>query len=202
MRPIYIATEDPLSAAVIDRLVGETQSDLHVAVPVSGRGFGGLRRKLPELIRVAHSIPVILLTDLDRAGCAPSLIADWFGQRAIPPSLLFRVAVREVEAWLLADRERFAEFARIPLNRFSDRPEALDDPKQTLLNLVWRYSPSEIKHDIVTRRAGGAHQGLGYNERLTLFVQEIWQPRKAVSRSNSLERARQRIDNLARADTT
>jgi hypothetical protein len=200
MRPVYTATEDLLSAAVIERLIGEAGGDLQITVAMSGQGFGGLRRKLPELIRVAHSLPVVLLTDLDRGECAPSLIESWLGRQAVPPVLLFRVAVREVEAWLLADNERFAEFARLPRNKLAEAPEEFDDPKQTLLNLVWKHSPAKIKHDIVVYRRGGPRQGLSYNDRLIEFARTAWRPAEAATRSDSLKRAIQRIQELADAE--
>jgi hypothetical protein len=200
--PVYIATEDFLSAAVVEKLVNQTEGRLQVVVRISGRGFGGLKKKLTELTRVASAIPVILLTDLDRKECAPTLISEWFGNRAVPPKLLFRVAVREVESWLMADKERFAEFARVPLNRLSDTPDEVDDPKQELLNLIWRHSPSEIKHDIAARHAGGTRQGLSYNERLIEFAHGSWRPAEAASRSQSLARAIQRIRELAEERAT
>ncbi|MGN8159814.1 hypothetical protein ACS8YF_14220 [Salinisphaera sp. SWV1] len=201
MRPVYTATEDMLSAAVIERLVEEAAGDLQIAVSIPGQGYGGLQRKLPELIRLAHSLPVILLTDLDRGTCAPSLIASWCGRQAVPPALLFRVAIREVEAWLLADDERFATFAGVPRNKLSEAPETFVDPKQTLLNLVWRHSPTSIKDDIAVYRAGGPRQGLSYNDRLIEFVRMSWRPGEAAHRSDSLRRAFQRIQELAAGET-
>jgi len=139
----------------------------------------------------------VLLTDLDRKECAPTLIGEWLGRQAKPEGLLFRVAVREVEAWLLADKQNFASFARVPLAKLPEAPEDLDDPKQTLLNLVTRYSPASLKKDLVADHGHGPRQGLVYNERLSQFVRACWDLEEASMRADSLARTRRRIGELA-----
>ena len=198
MISVYTAVEDRLSASVLERLVEETDGALKVGVSIPPKGAGDLKKKLPELIRLATNVPVLLLTDLDQKECAPGLVTEWFGNRGKPNDLIFRIAVREVEAWLLADKANLAEFANIPLAKLPDFPEALPDPKQTLLNLVFRYSPSTIKQDIVSDHGHGPVQGLSYNERLSQFVHKNWNPTEASDRANSLARARLRIGELAK----
>ncbi len=197
MISIYTAVEDRLSAAVLERLVEETDGKLGIGVAIPPRGAGDLKKKLPELIHLAPHIPVVLLTDLDRKECAPGLIGEWLGPQAKPDGLLFRVAVREVEAWLLADKQNFASFARIPLAKLPESPEDLDDPKQTLLNLVTRYSPAPLKRDLVADHGHGPRQGLAYNERLGQFVHTSWDLEEASMRADSLARTRRRIGELA-----
>lgn len=197
MTSIYTACEDKLSNAIIDRLIQETRGKLHVAVPMVTGGFGKLRTKLPEFVKLAQHIPVVVLTDLDRRPCASELFRDWMRGYPCPDNLLLRIAVREVEAWVLADRERFSEFTSIPAGRLSTAPETLDDPKQTLLNLVWRHSPRPLKQALVTQHSGGTKQGYDYNLLLTRFVRESWRPDVAAANCNSLARARSRIAELA-----
>ncbi|SFM25461.1 hypothetical protein SAMN05421721_101170 [Ectothiorhodospira mobilis] len=150
-------------------------------------------------MRLAPNVPVLLLTDLDRKECAPSLIGEWLGQQAMPDGLLFRVAVREIEAWLLADKQNFASFAHIPFAKLPEAPEGLDDPKQTLLNLVKRHSPTSLKRDLVADHGHGPRQGLAYNERLSQFVHGCWDLEEASMRADSLARTRRRIGELASA---
>lgn len=52
--------------------------------------------------------------------------------------MCFRIAVREVEAWLLADAEQAAGFLAVPLARIPAEPETLPDPKATLIALAGR----------------------------------------------------------------
>jgi len=197
MISVCTAVEDRLSAAVLERLIGETEGRLRIDIPIPPTGSGDLLKKLPELIRLAPNVPVLLLTDLDRKECAPSLIGEWLGQQAKPDGLLFRVAVREVEAWLLADKRNFASFARIPLAKLPEVPEDLYDPKQSLLNLVARHSPASLRQDIVVDRGSGPRQGLAYNERLSQFVRACWDLEEASMRADSLARTRRRIGELA-----
>ncbi len=195
MKPIYIATEDKLSTYILEKLIQGT--DLEIAVTFGEKGNGFLKKKLPELVGIAPNIPVIMLTDLDSNACASSIQAQWLGTLHKPDNLLFRVAVREVEAWLLADKEGFSGYANIPLNKLPDAPESLPDPKQTLLNLVTRYSPSALKKELVANHGGGPVQGIGYNDLLRQFVFHNWSISRANSRSTSLARAKHRITELA-----
>lgn len=197
MISVCTAVEDRLSAAVLERLVGEAEGRLRIDISIPPTGSGGLVKKLPELMRLAPNVPVLLLTDLDRKECAPGLIGEWLGRQAKPKGLLFRVAVREVEAWLLADKHNFASFAHIPLAKLPESPEALVDPKQTLLNLVTRYSPAPLKRDLVSDHGHGPRQGLAYNERLSQFVHACWDFEEASKRADSLARTRRRIGELA-----
>lgn len=197
MTDLYIATEDILSEAVAERLVLEANNGLNIAVRMGRRGNGYLKQKLPEILRTAHAIPILLLTDLDRVECSPTLIADWCGKQIMPQGLLFRVAVREVEAWLLADREGFAQFSNSPLDKIPTNSELIDDPKQTLLNIVKRYGSRDIKNDILPALGSGVSVGVGYNQRLSMFVREIWAIERAVENSNSLSRALYRLREIS-----
>lgn len=197
MTDIYLATEDELSEAVADRLMVDVNNGLHVAVRMGRRGNGYLKQKLPELTKVARTIPVLLLTDLDRVECPPKLVSDWSAGRDMPPGMLFRVAVREVEAWLLADREAFASFANAPINKLPLKPESLDDPKQALLGIVRRYGPREIKNEVLPITGSRSKVGLGYNQTLSRFVREIWDPRRAAANADSLARTHARLRGLS-----
>src|SRR5471032_291896 len=113
MRSVVLASEDALSEAVGRRLVEETGSDLAVTQLLRRGGFGYLRSRIRNFCELARRTPVLLLTDLDREECPANLIADWLRRDAIPEQLLFRVAVRQVESWLLADRDGIARLLKV-----------------------------------------------------------------------------------------
>ena len=71
----------------------------------------------------------MVLTDLDMGECAPTLLNEWL---LVPThhNPLFRVAVREVESWVLADRDRFAKFIGIRKTLVPVNADAIDDPKR------------------------------------------------------------------------
>lgn len=196
MTLLYIATEDALSEAVADHLVAKVNHGLQVIVRMRQNGCGYLKIKFPELVRTARKIPVFLLTDLDRIECPPVLIDSWSGKADIPPGMLFRVAVREIEAWLLADREGFAAFFGVPLTKLPLHPETIADPKQLLLNLVRRHSKREIKTAILPERGSRAKIGFGYNQMLSRFVEEHWSIERAMVASDSLARTHRRLTEL------
>ncbi len=116
------------------------------------------------------------------------LVEQWLKGRPKPDRLIFRVAVRETEAWLLADHEGMREMFRSPRLKLPAEPDGLPDPKQTLLGLASK-SPGALRRDLLPERGSIARQGLGYNARLTTFVRELWDPERARQRSQSLHRA-------------
>ena len=186
---LFIATEDELSEAVVERLVEASGNPWVISVKLRKNGYGYLKTKLNELIITSNKVPVFLLTDLDRCECAPTLIRDWTGEHKLPPGMRFRVAVREIEAWLMADIEGISEFLQIPASRFPDNPESSADPKCLLLNLVKKYGTRAHKAELLPAAKARAAIGLGYNALLTSFVRNTWDPDRAAIRSDSLARA-------------
>ena len=43
--------------------------------------------------------------------------------------MIFRIAVREVESWIIADKEGIAEFLNVAVANFTDLPDNISDPK-------------------------------------------------------------------------
>lgn len=193
MTEIYIATEDALSEAVADRLVEEVNPGLRVAVRMGRKGNGFLKQKLFDLNKTARSIPVFLLTDLDRIECPRTLIDDWWSGGMLANGMIFRVVVREIEAWLLADRAGFAKLSGAPIGKVPLMPESLDDPKSTLLNLISRYGNRRLKDELLPTKGSRASVGLGYNQALSQFVRKSWSAARAAENANSLERACRRL---------
>ena len=130
--------------------------------------------------------------DLDQNPCAPQLRGQW-GVTDLPKSMLFRVAVREAEAWVLADREGFAEFAGIPVNKISPTPEVLADPKRELINLVRRSRNKRLATELVPAQGSAVAIGPLYNERLGVFVRERWDVDAAMAHAPSLARTFDRL---------
>jgi hypothetical protein len=191
---IALASEDELSEAVGSRLTAE--ANLEVTQWLGRKGNGCLRSRLEKYVDMAQHHPVLLLTDLDSEKCPLHLMAKWFNGSIRPMNLLFRVAVRETETWLLADRAEIASFLCIQEKYIPLEPEALPDPKRALLTAA-RRAPRRIREELVVAKGSMASQGIGYNNLLGQFVNERWNPERAAHRSPSLSRARQRIHELA-----
>ena len=98
--PLHLAVEDPLSEAVLRELLCQSGRPFAIGRCYQRGGFGYLRKTIQGFNNAAKGIPFAVLTDLDRYPCPMALIADWL---RVPrhSNLLFRVAVHEVEAWIL-----------------------------------------------------------------------------------------------------
>lgn len=197
MQTVALATEDELSEAVGVRLLAEHGEKLEVGLLLRRGGNGYLRSRLANFCQMARLNPMLMITDLDRWTCPAVLCAEWLGRTVRPEKLLLRVAVREIEAWLLADHEAMgALLGHTIALRLPTLPEAIQNPKEFLLGLAAR-APRDVRADLCAEAGAVARQGLGYNARLSTFVREIWNPERASSRSDSLRRARERIRQLA-----
>lgn len=197
MTPIAVATEDELSEAIALRLISELQQPVYLTHILRKGGFGYLRSMMDSWRQMAQQQIMLVLTDLDRANCVVEFRDQWLAGRPAPDSLLLRIAVREVEAWVLADHVAMSEL----LGRrvvFPVEPDALPDPKQTLMGLAKKASKA-IRDDLIKIRDGQLSQGLGYNARLSHWVNTVWCPQRAAALSPSLARARSRLQSAALA---
>ncbi|RQV28075.1 DUF4276 family protein [Burkholderia cenocepacia] len=191
---IVLATEDELSEQVGLCLAAEAGLDVGQRLRKNGNGY--LRSRIPNFCQMAQQQPVFLITDLDQSTSASSLIADWFGQTPCPANFLFRIAIREVEAWLLADHDAIRALFGRRVGRLPDSPDNLPDPKQALLALA-DLAPRRIREEVVVKRGSVASQGIGYNPVLCAWVRDTWQASRAAGRSPSLARTIDRLQELA-----
>jgi hypothetical protein len=196
--PVNLATEDELSETVLRRLLDSSGRAYAIGVAYGRTGFGYLRRTITGWNRAARFVPFIVLADLDRCTCPAELIDDWLSEPR-HPNLLLRVAVREVEAWLLADRANLARYLRVSEKWIPADPDALPDPKATLVNAARRSKSKEVRERIAPKRGSTAKQGRDYNSCLAEFVHMDWNIEEAAARSNSLHRTVARLGSFTPA---
>ena len=189
MQSIALATEDELSEAIGLRLIAEN-ARLSSLEPMLLRrdGFGYLKSRMKNWQELARQRTVLLLTDLDQKACPVVLREEWLDGMALHAGLLFRVAVREIESWVLADHAGFRVLIG-DKGKLPPAPDELPDPKQHLLRLA-RLAPRDVRQDLVIVEGSRLRQGLGYNQRLVGWVRSHWDPGRAAERSPSLARAR------------
>ena len=160
-------------------------------------GNGYLRARMRNFCQLARHEPLLLITDLDSWPCPAALCSQWLRGLARPSTMLVRVAVREVESWLLADHEAIEILlGRRPTPRLPMQTDRIANPKAFLLGLACKAA-REVRLDLCTESGAEVRQGIGYNARLGGFVREAWDPQRAAQRSDSLRRARQRLRELA-----
>jgi hypothetical protein len=193
MADFFIATEDRLSETVAVRLIAETGHSVAAKIPKDRRkhaGFGYLKTRLPHFIMSCRGgVNFLLLTDLDTRPCPPDLLGDWLGATIKPDSLLLRIAVKEVEAWVLADRPQFANWLGVAENIVPLAPEACIDPKGDLLKLAAKSKYRDLREGLLPKKDAASKVGLEYNDLLCEFVMEKWRIEEASQLAPSLERA-------------
>jgi hypothetical protein len=184
--PVNLATEDELSEAVVRRLLDHADRGYAVGTAYGRRGFGYLRGTIVSWNRTARFVPIVVLTDLDLRPCPAELINDWLTEPR-HPNLLLRVAVREVESWLLADRSNFAQFLHVSEKWVPVNPDGLPDPKAALVDAARRSRSTAVRERIVPKRGSTAKQGRDYNSCLVEFVRVAWNIEDAAAHSASLQ---------------
>ena len=130
LNSIILAVEDELSEAISTKILNSFDIEIGTVLREGGNTY--LRQKAPELNRSASGMDVFLLTDLNSSeDCPPGLIHSWI-KGSINPRFFFRVAVMEVESWLMADRTGFASFLSIPIHRIPFPTDDILNLKNTL----------------------------------------------------------------------
>lgn len=184
--PVNLVFEDQISEFVMMKLTDKTNL-FHVSNSYSEGGFGYIKNNIRGFNNAAKGCPFFILADLDNTDCAPTLIKNWI-REPLHQNLIFRVAVREVEAWLLADIEGFSKYTGLSQVNFPTAPEEIQDPKAELMRLIRRCRKRHIREDILPKDQY-AKVGPNYNERLMEFVNKYWSINRAAKRSDSLKRA-------------
>jgi len=195
MNPISLnlVFEDQISEYIMTKLA-EKVGKYFVANSYSEGGFGYIKKNISGFNEASKGSPFFVLTDLDTVNCAPTLITNWLHE-PMHPNLIFRIAVREVEAWLLADIEGFSKYTGISKANFNNNPEEIADPKAELIRLIRRCRKRIIREDILPKNEF-ASIGPNYNGRLGEFVLKHWSISRAMRRSESLKRTMRHLSNF------
>ena len=144
--------EDLLTASVIKRLVNEFNDKITITQEINAHGFGKIKRDILKYNNAAKNKPFLIITDLDKKECAVSLIEDWFNNTEKEPELIFRVAVKEIDAWILADKKGIAKTLNISPDIIPSEPEKIDNPKELLMQLAKKIKKQKNQRRISTKR--------------------------------------------------
>lgn len=185
---VALAVEDDLSETVLRQILYQLKFPLTISTVLKRNGYGYLKRIAAGLNNAAKGSPYILLTDLDNYECPLALINSWLPQPK-HSNFLFRIAVREVESWVLADRERFSKFLGISIDLIPDNTDSLQDPKEFLISLTRRSRKRSLRDAIVPKQGSTATVGKNYNATLMQFLENDWRADVAAQHSSSLQRS-------------
>ena len=176
-----LAADAGLSVTQVLDMGGKSQLDAHI------QGYN----------QAAQGSPWLVLRDMDHdAACAPELVRSLCPVAS--PWMAMRIAVREVESWLLADVQAMAGFLGLSEALFPLNPDAEGDPTVTLVNLARRSPRAAIRKRLVPKPGASAQVGPLYEATLIEFGAKHWSLERASRRSNSLKRARRALRELGR----
>jgi len=185
---IRVIGEDVLHEEVVKRIIRQFPAKYEVVGYDCRGGMGRISDSITAINRVARSFPHLVIVDLDQRVCAGGLINEWLNGYQ-EHNLILRVAVREVEAWLLADNRSISEFLGVSRAIIPGDVEAILDPKQTLINIARKSRFRKIREGIVPQIGTTATIGREYNGLLSAFIEAKWDPSVAKENSLSLEKA-------------
>lgn len=181
---VNVAVEGLIDEAVTRRLIEHVGGEVGRVYPRGGKSH--LTDRLRAYNQAANHAAWLILIDLDTSECAPALRGALMPDAA--SLMCFRIAVREVEAWLLADREELAAFLKVPWDKIPEHPEDVDDPKQLIVNLARKSRSKRIREAIVPTPESLRETGPAYDSTLMGFVANKWSPDRAALASESLSR--------------
>lgn len=186
-----LAVEDVLGEAVSMRILARLGIAVSQRLGFKGKGY--LQQKAQNLNQTARGFAVFMLADQDSPDpCPPQLIRSWTkGPRE--PHFFLRLAVMEVESWIMADRQGMASFLSVPLSRVPLDTDALTHPKEFLVSLARSSNKARLRADLVPRPGATSKVGPGYNARVGEFVRLHWNVERASQVSNSLKRTLARL---------
>jgi hypothetical protein len=195
------AVEGIVDQAVVERLSDELGFSVYSFHGLKGKSY--LKERIKAFNSAARFNPWLVLVDLDSGECAPKLRSDWL---TTPSRLMrFRVAVRAIETWLMADADTLSDFLHVRRAFLPANPDALENPKQSLVDLARRSNRAELRKDMVPRTGSGNNIGPAYSSRLIEYVSDHsngWRPNQAARVSDSLRRCWASLQTLAAMPTS
>jgi hypothetical protein len=185
---LMVAVEGSTDAPVVAKVAALAGWEL-ASPPLVKHGKGPLDKALRGYNAAAAHSPWFVLRDMDHdAPCPGALAAELLPDPK--PLMRLRIAVRAIEAWLMADPETLAVFLHISPTQIPSDPEREEDPKGTMVNLARRSTKTAIKKDMLPPPHGaGRRTGPGYEGCLLKYGEEHWRADVARGKSRSLDRA-------------
>jgi hypothetical protein len=182
-----VAVEGPTDLAAARRLLEHAGHSIGRPYVQGGKNQLNARLRAYNDSAAKQNWPWLVLRDLDRdADCAPFLISALLPKPS--PLMKLRIAVRALEAWLIADSAGMAEYLGVNATSFSDDPDSVIDPKALLVRAASRSAHKHIRAAIVPNPGVAARVGRDYTAELITFIRDHWSIDRAVERSDSLRR--------------
>jgi hypothetical protein len=188
-------TDEPFAARLVKA------AGLSVDRTIVLYGHGDLDSRVARWCHPSNHRPMLVLRDFNPnfgTPCPPALLTHLIGAGPHSVTTVVRIAERELEAWLLADREGVATYFHVPVQAIPTSPDGETDPKRTLVNLCRRSSSSRIRRGMVPDPRGGRQVGPEFTGLLLGFGGGTWSVERARQASPSLDRAVGAIERMGR----
>lgn len=203
---VYIVGEDEATKEIIKRVLTYCSNSFEIILELPARG-GQIKQKIWNFNILSESYPVILLMDLDDKDCAPIVLQQFFHDTEKNNNFIFSIANDEAEAWLMADRNSFSDYFRVPVDLIP-LPQRIRNKKDYFYEMALPYKSSyymvnqiipnsrikEFRDQMIPQN--GAKKGKEYNSALTPFIINNWDIDNARINSDSLNRMITRIERL------
>jgi hypothetical protein len=187
---VLVAVEGETDEPYAQRVV--IAAGLFVDRTIVLHGHGNLDNRVARWCQPSNRRPMLVVRDLDptfSAGCAPAVIRRLSGNGPHSSTTIVRIAERELEAWLLADREGLATYFHLRAGDVPSTPDEESDPKRTLVNLCRKSSSSRVRRGMVPSSQSGREVGPEFTGLVLTFGSTVWDVQRARSASPSLDRA-------------
>lgn len=167
-----------------------------IGVGYGKRGVGYIQKKIQNFNETAQSILYLVLVDFmdTKLECPAQVISNWLPNKN--ELMFFRVVVREIESWVLADRESLAAFLNVNIELIPAKPENEPDPKRKLVNIARKSRSKKIRDALVPDQNSTAQVGKLYTSEIKRFVSDFWNIDTARKNSPSLNKCLLRLSEI------
>ncbi|HEX8079784.1 MAG TPA: hypothetical protein VF557_06210 [Jatrophihabitans sp.] len=198
MQKVALAVEGPTDRAAAERILVSRKLLSDADKTFVTRGKSGLNKKIEAYNQAAKRGPWLVMRDLDHdgSGCPVLLRESLLHPSVQVPGMCFRIAVRSLEAWLLADTASMSDFFKVSEATVPVSPEDLDDPKSALVNVCRKSRSADIRQAMVPPSGTQWQVGPEYTARVIEYCSRVWNPDAAKGSAPSLARALGQIDRL------
>jgi len=194
MATINLLVEGEIDEIVARKLVFAVGHQAGVCYGKKGSGY--IKNKIRDFNKSAQNICYLALVDFMDTDCiCPSeVVSTWLPYKN--DLMFFRVVVREIESWIMADRKNIAHFLNVSIEKIPLNPENEDDPKQKLVNIARGSRSSKIISELVPEQNSTAQVGKLYTSEIKRFISDIWDANSARINSPSLDKCLKRLENI------
>jgi hypothetical protein len=193
---VTAAVEGDIDEAVVAKILehlGLEEGPCHIC-----RGQAKLLERLSSYNEAAQFQPWVVLTDLD-AGATGRCVGEFLREHLPRPSrhMYCRVAVQQVEAWLLGDVDALAAFLSTPLSAIPSSPDDCRNAKEAMIQAGRRSRRRATRDGMAPRHGSDRSVGPEYTGLMIEYALYHWRPDEARQRSPSLNRSLIRLVELA-----